>query len=83
MTVGGDCSISSAFPFTPFKDTTHSFQEFMPMSAKEILKPLPFLGAQGKFLNTIYNKYGSLKLDLELKMMFILNSLGGYFETLV
>lgn len=55
----------------------------MPMSAKEILKPLPFLGAQGKFLNTIYNQYGSLKLDLELKMMFILNSLGGYFETLV
>lgn len=50
MTVGGGYSISSAFPLTPFKDTTHGFQGFMPMSAGGILNPLAFLGAQGKFL---------------------------------
>lgn len=61
MTVGGYYSISSAFPLTPFKDTIHGFQEFMPMFARGILNSLPFLGAQGE-LSTIYPENGSLKL---------------------
>lgn len=59
MTVGGDYSISSAFPLTPFKDTTHGFRKFMPVSARGILNPLAFLGAQGKcflYLSIIYKK---------------------------
>lgn len=54
MAVGGDHSISSAFPLTPFKDTTDSMQRLMPMSAyrdlANLLNPFVFLGAQGKFL---------------------------------
>lgn len=48
MTVGGDYSTSSAFPLTPFKDTTHGFQGFMPVSAGGILNPFGSLGAQGR-----------------------------------
>lgn len=37
------------FFLTPFKDTTHGFQGVLPVSARGILNPLAFLGAQGKF----------------------------------
>lgn len=48
MTVGGDYSISSAFPLTPFKGTTHGFQGFTPGSSGGLLNPFRSLGAQGK-----------------------------------
>lgn len=43
--MGGDYSISSAFPLTPFKDATHAFQGFMPISARGVLNPSAFLEA--------------------------------------
>lgn len=51
VTVGGDDSISSAFPLTPFKDTAHTFSGiFRPTSLRGIFNPFTPLGAQGKFL---------------------------------
>lgn len=53
MAVGGDHSISFAFPMTPFKAITYSMQEFMPISAyrdlADLLNTLVFVEAQEKF----------------------------------